>query len=85
MQRLNDYLRLRMPGPVMDAINREIPHIVQGVGDTLSEVLKGMVLASLHSLADSDTGPKFLFPERCRIVSQLRVANVAARPLALAW
>ena len=44
MQRLNDYLRLRMPGPVMDAINREIPHIVQGVGDTLSEVLKGMVL-----------------------------------------
>lgn len=40
----NDYLRLRMPGPVMDAINREIPHIVQGVSDTLSEVLKGMVL-----------------------------------------
>ncbi|MFZ0062565.1 MAG: AI-2E family transporter [Pyrinomonadaceae bacterium] len=44
MQRVNEYLRLRMPGPVMDAINREIPHIVQGVGDTLSEVLKGMVL-----------------------------------------
>lgn len=44
MQRLNDFLRLRMPGPVMDAINREIPHVVQGVGDSLSEVLKGMVL-----------------------------------------
>ena len=44
MQRLNDYLRLRMPGPVMDAINHEIPRVVQGVGDTLSEVLKGMVL-----------------------------------------
>ncbi len=44
LQRVNDYLRLRMPGPVMDAINSEIPRIVQGVGDTLSEVLKGMVL-----------------------------------------
>ena len=44
MQRLNDFLRLRMPGPVMDAINREIPIVVQGVGDSLSEVLKGMVL-----------------------------------------
>jgi predicted PurR-regulated permease PerM len=44
LQGLNDYLRLRMPGPVMDAINREIPHIVQGVSDTVSEVLKGMVL-----------------------------------------
>ena len=44
LQRVNDYLRLRMPGPVMDAINREIPRIVQGAGDTLSEVLKGMVL-----------------------------------------
>jgi predicted PurR-regulated permease PerM len=44
MQRLNDFLRLRMPGPVMDAINREIPHVVQGVGDSISEVLKGMVL-----------------------------------------
>ena len=44
MQRLNDFLRLRMPGPVMDAINREIPHVVQGVSDSLSEVLKGMVL-----------------------------------------
>lgn len=44
MQRLNEFLRLRMPGPVMDAINREIPHIVQGVGDSISEVLKGMVL-----------------------------------------
>lgn len=44
MLRFNEYLRLRMPGPVMEAINREIPHIVQGVSDTLSEVLKGMVL-----------------------------------------
>ena len=44
MQGVNDYLRLRMPGPVMDAINREIPRVVQGVGDTLSEVVKGMVL-----------------------------------------
>ncbi|HEU4477136.1 MAG TPA: AI-2E family transporter [Pyrinomonadaceae bacterium] len=44
MQRFNDYLRLRMPGPVMDAINHEIPRVVQGVGDTLSEVVKGMVL-----------------------------------------
>ena len=44
MQGVNDFLRLRMPGPVMDAINREIPMIVQGIGDTLSEVLKGMVL-----------------------------------------
>ena len=26
MQRFNEYFRLRMPGPVMDAINREIPH-----------------------------------------------------------
>lgn len=43
-QRFNDYLRLRMPGRVMDAINAEIPHIVQGIGDSVSEVLKGMVL-----------------------------------------
>ena len=44
MQGLNDFLRLRMPGPVMDAINREIPIVVQGIGDSVSEVLKGMVL-----------------------------------------
>jgi predicted PurR-regulated permease PerM len=43
-QRLNDFLRLRMPGSVMDAINREIPVVVQGIGDSVSEVLKGMVL-----------------------------------------
>ena len=28
-QRLNDFLRLRMPGSVMDAINREIPIVIQ--------------------------------------------------------
>lgn len=44
MPRFNDYLRSRMPGPVMDAINKEIPHIVQGIGDSISEVLKGMVV-----------------------------------------
>ena len=44
LQGVNEYLKLRMPGPVMDAINREIPRIVQGVGDTVSEVVKGMVL-----------------------------------------
>jgi predicted PurR-regulated permease PerM len=43
-QGLNDYLRQRMPASVMDAINREFPHIVQGVSDTISEVVKGMVL-----------------------------------------
>ena len=43
-QRLNDFLRLRMPGSVMDAINREIPIVIQGIGDSVSEVLKGMVL-----------------------------------------
>jgi len=43
-QGLNDYLRQRMPGSVMDAINRELPHIVQGVSDTVSGVVKGMVL-----------------------------------------
>jgi predicted PurR-regulated permease PerM len=43
-QRLNDFLRLRMPGSVMDAINREIPIVVQSIGDSLSEVVKGMVL-----------------------------------------
>jgi predicted PurR-regulated permease PerM len=44
MQGLNDFLRLRMPGSVMDAINREIPIVVQSIGDSLSEVVKGMVL-----------------------------------------
>ncbi len=44
MQGVNDFLRLRMPGPVMDAINREIPTVVQGIGDSISEVVKGMVL-----------------------------------------
>ncbi len=43
-QRWNEYLRLRMPGPVMDAINRQVPEIVQAVGNTVSEVAKGMVL-----------------------------------------
>ncbi|MEP6636964.1 MAG: AI-2E family transporter [Acidobacteriota bacterium] len=43
-QRFNDYLRLRMPAPVMDAINREVPQLVQAIGDTISAVLKGMVL-----------------------------------------
>ncbi len=44
MQRVNEFLRLRMPAPVMDAINRQVPEVVQAVGNTLSEVVKGMVL-----------------------------------------
>lgn len=44
MQRLNEYLRLRVPAPVMDSINQKVPDIVQAVSNTLSEVLKGMVV-----------------------------------------
>ncbi len=44
MQRLNEYLRLRVPAPVMDSINQKVPDIVQAVSNTISEVLKGMVV-----------------------------------------
>src|SRR5687767_9615729 len=30
-QRWNDYLRMRLPPPVMDAINSEVPRVVEGV------------------------------------------------------
>ncbi|MDQ2920599.1 MAG: AI-2E family transporter [Acidobacteriota bacterium] len=43
-QRLNDYLRLRVPAPLMDAINREAPNIIQKVGGTISAVIERMVL-----------------------------------------
>jgi len=44
MQRLNEFFRLRMPAPLMDAINREAPNIMQKVGGTISAVIERMVL-----------------------------------------
>lgn len=43
-QRLNDYLRLRVPAPLMDAVNREAPNIIQKVGGKISAVIERMVL-----------------------------------------
>ncbi|MFN2516190.1 MAG: AI-2E family transporter [Pyrinomonadaceae bacterium] len=44
MQRLNEFFHLRMPAPLMDAINREAPNIMQKVGGTISAVIERMVL-----------------------------------------
>ncbi len=42
-QRLNDYLRQRMPGHVMEIINRETPVIIEKVSGTVSSVLQHML------------------------------------------
>jgi predicted PurR-regulated permease PerM len=43
-QRFNDYLSQRMPGPMVDLINKEVPTIVERVGGTVSAVVERMVL-----------------------------------------
>jgi predicted PurR-regulated permease PerM len=42
-QRLNDYLRMRLPPPVMDAINSEVPRVVERVRGTLGLVVEHML------------------------------------------
>ncbi|CAN5605582.1 N/A [soil metagenome] len=42
-QRLNAYLRMRLPSPVMDAINSEVPRVVERVRGTLGLVLEHMI------------------------------------------
>ena len=42
-QRLNDYLRMRLPPPVMDAINSEVPRVVERVRGTLGLVVEHMI------------------------------------------
>lgn len=42
-QQLNEYLRLRMPGPIVNAINSEVPRIVERVSGTVSAVLERML------------------------------------------
>ncbi|HYN26487.1 MAG TPA: AI-2E family transporter, partial [Pyrinomonadaceae bacterium] len=42
-QRLNDYLRMRMPPPVMEAINSEVPRVVERVRGTFGLVLEHMI------------------------------------------
>ncbi|MDQ3666707.1 MAG: AI-2E family transporter [Acidobacteriota bacterium] len=42
-QRLNDYLRMRLPPPVMDAINSEVPRVVEGVRGTFGLVVEHMI------------------------------------------
>lgn len=41
-QRWNDYLRMRLPPPVMDAINSEVPRVVEGVRGTFGLVVEHM-------------------------------------------
>jgi predicted PurR-regulated permease PerM len=42
-QRLNDYLRIRLPPPVMDALNSEVPRAVESVRDTFGLVIQHMI------------------------------------------
>ena len=42
-QRLNDYLRVRLPPPVMDAINSEVPRVVERVRGTFGLVIEHMI------------------------------------------
>lgn len=42
-QRVNDYLRMRLPPPVMDAINSEVPRLVEGVRGTIGLVVEHMI------------------------------------------
>lgn len=42
-QRLNDYLRVRLPPPVMAAINSEVPRVVERVRGTLGAVVEHMI------------------------------------------
>ncbi|HEV2883625.1 MAG TPA: AI-2E family transporter [Pyrinomonadaceae bacterium] len=44
MQNLVEYFRThRMPGPLLDAVNKTIPTVVESVSHSVSEVLRGMV------------------------------------------
>jgi predicted PurR-regulated permease PerM len=42
-QRVNDYLRVRLPLPVMEAINSEVPRAVEGVRGTFVLVVEHMI------------------------------------------
>ncbi len=42
-QRWNDYLRMRLPPPVMHAINSEVPRVVEGVRGTFGLVVEHMI------------------------------------------
>jgi predicted PurR-regulated permease PerM len=42
-QRINDYLRVRVPPPVMDAINREVPRVVERITGTFGVVVEHMI------------------------------------------
>jgi predicted PurR-regulated permease PerM len=42
-QRLNDYLRMRLPPPVMNAINSEVPRVVERVTGTFGVVVEHMI------------------------------------------
>lgn len=42
-QRANDYLRVRLPQPVMDALNSEVPRAVEGVRGTIGLVVEHMI------------------------------------------
>jgi predicted PurR-regulated permease PerM len=42
-QRLNDYMRIRMPPPVMEAINSEVPRLADQVRGTVSLVVEHMI------------------------------------------
>lgn len=43
-QRLNEFFRLRMPGPLVDQINRAVPLIVEKVSESLSGFVTGIVV-----------------------------------------
>ncbi len=42
-QRLNDYLRMRLPPPVVEAINSEVPRVVDRVRETFGLVVEHMI------------------------------------------
>lgn len=42
-QRLNEYMRMRLPAPVMEAINSEVPRLAEQVRGTVSLVVEHMI------------------------------------------
>jgi len=84
-QGINEYFRLhRMPGPVVDALNRAALNVVGTMGELVRRAAEHAGMGRLYSLAHSYSNFELLSSERRRELSSLSAANVTARTLALA-
>ena len=84
-QRWNEYLRVRLPPPVMDAINSEAPRAVERVRGTFGLVVEHMIgwLAYIPWLILIPV-LSFFFLKDAEDLTPLRPTDASARTLALA-